>query len=74
MNSGAEQGKVSELTNDAKSALIDLLRFDGLTEEQWFMRLSIQGKTPTWELLTADSQKNNLLIKGKIAQAATAPK
>jgi hypothetical protein len=59
--------KVGELANDAKASLADLLAFENLALEQWYMRMSSEGQTLGWEPLTKEYVSNQEKIKEKIA-------
>ena len=69
MPSADPKTKLGELAKPAKFSLDDLLRFEKLKNEQWFMRLSVGGQARGWEFLTADSATNDRLIKEKIEQS-----
>jgi hypothetical protein len=64
-----EKEKVSALIGEAQASLADLLRFDELHGDRWYMRLSADGKVYPWEALTTDSTENDETIKGKIARS-----
>ena len=66
LNSDAQK-KLTDLSADAQASLADLLQFDELSSEQWFMRQSIGGRACAWEVLTSDSQENDRQIKARIA-------
>jgi hypothetical protein len=59
--------KVGDLANDAKASLADLLAFENLALEQWYMRMSSVGQTLRWEPLTKESVSSQDKIKEKIA-------
>jgi hypothetical protein len=67
--SATEKEKVSALVGDAQASLADLLQFDELHGDRWYMRLSADGKVYPWEALTTDSTENDETIKGKIARS-----
>jgi len=57
------KSKLGELVKPAKASLDDLLQFEKLKNEQWFMRLAVAGQARGWEFLTADSATNDSIIK-----------
>lgn len=63
------KSKLGELVKPAKASLDDLLQFERLKNEQWFMRLAVAGQARGWEFLTADSATNDSIIKEKIGQS-----
>jgi hypothetical protein len=69
MNSSIAK-EVGDLINDAKASLSDLLQSEELISDQGFIRLSAEGHEQRWEPLTNNSQKNDALIREKIAQSA----
>jgi hypothetical protein len=64
-----EKQKVNALIGDAQASLADLLQFDELRGDRWYVRLSTEGKVYPWEALTTDSQENDEAIRGKIARS-----
>jgi hypothetical protein len=62
------ENTVGNLIPYAKESLADLLNFDKIKIEQWFMRVSVSGKAELWELLTSDSKENNKIIKKRIEE------
>jgi hypothetical protein len=58
---------VGELTNDAKASLADLLAFENLALEQWYVRMSSGGQTLRWEPLPTESVSSQEKIKERIA-------
>lgn len=63
------KSKLGELVKPAKCSLDDLLQFEKLKNEQWFMRLAVGGQARGWEFLTADSATNDSMIKEKIGRS-----
>ena len=63
------KARLGELVKPAISSLDDLLRFENLRNEQWFMRLAVGGEARGWEFLTSDSAANDTKIKEKIEQS-----
>ena len=59
--------KLQELVKPAEASLVDLLQFKELKNEQWMMRLAVEGDVRGWEFLTDDSASNDRMIKEKIA-------
>lgn len=64
-----EKEKVSALINDARASLADLLEFDELRGDCWYVRLSTKEKVYPWEALTTDSRENDQAIRGRIARS-----
>jgi hypothetical protein len=58
--------KLGGLAKPAQSSLADLLQSEQLKAEQWLMRLSVDGHARSWEPLTNDSARNNVMIKQRI--------
>ncbi len=69
MPSADPKARLGELVEPAKSSLDDLLRFENLRNEKWFMRLAVGGEARGWEFLTGDSATNDAMIKEKIEQS-----
>ncbi len=67
-----EKEKVSALINDARASLADLLQFDDLGGDRWYVRLSTKEKVYPWEILTTDSRENDQAIRGRIARSERA--
>jgi hypothetical protein len=67
MPDDAAKEKLGELVKPAEASLADLLQFKELKKNQWFMQLSTSGNARGWEFLTADSARNDRMIKEKIA-------
>ena len=63
------QKRLTDLSADAQSSLADLLQFEGVKNEQWFLRRSVEGSPYGWELLTSESAENDRLIKERIARS-----
>jgi hypothetical protein len=63
----AEKENVRALINDARASLADLLDFDELRGDRWYVRLSTKEKVYPWEALTSDPNENDLAIRGRIA-------
>jgi hypothetical protein len=64
-----EKEKVSALINDARASLADLLAFDEMRGDRWYVRLSTKEKVYPWEALTTDSRENDEAIRGRIARS-----
>jgi hypothetical protein len=64
-----EKEKVNALIGDAQASLADLLQFDALRGDRWYVRLSTEGKVYPWEALTTDSKVNDEAIRGRIARS-----
>jgi hypothetical protein len=64
-----EKEKVNALIGDAQASLADLLQSDELRGDQWYMRLSTEGKVYPWEVLTTDSKENDEAIRGRIVRS-----
>lgn len=60
------KNKIGDLVSAAKVSLSELLQFDQLVSEQWFMQI-LPAHKPAWELLASDSRKNEQRIREKIA-------
>jgi hypothetical protein len=59
--------KLGDLAKPAESCLDELLQFDELKNEQWLVRLSVDGHAGSWEVVTADSAgENDAMIKNII--------
>jgi len=67
MPQGGTKKKVGELIPDARVSFTDLLQFDGMRCEHWFMRLSCGGRAGGWIPLTSDTRENDVIIRGRIA-------
>lgn len=52
-----------------QASLVDLFQFEGLKAEQWFMRVSVGGRSCGWELLTSDSEEINRAIRRRISES-----
>ena len=61
------QKKIGRLAKSAESRLNELLHDEQLKKEQWLMRLSVNGQSRGWELLTSDTAQNDALSKERIA-------
>ena len=55
MNTGdpisGQESTLGALVHDAEVSLKELIQFEGLRTEQWFVRLSVAGRSSGWELL-----------------------
>ena len=68
-NGETEKEKVGDLVNDARASLADLLQFNELRSDRWYMRLSAEGQARRWEELTNDSKENDQAIRDKITRS-----
>jgi hypothetical protein len=67
-----QAAKVGDLVSDARSGLAELLDFDGVKPEQWFLRLTGERGNRGWRTLTADPGGFDAQVRELTAQR-TAP-
>ncbi len=64
-----QEKKLGDLSRPAAACLDELLQLEELKGEQWLMRLSVDGHSQSWQLLTLDSATNDRLIKERIEES-----
>lgn len=68
MEETKKEQSVDDLVAPAKECLVDLLDFDDVQIDQWFMRLYTDGRDK-WRPLSNDAAKNNAAIRGSIRES-----
>jgi len=68
-----DEKKIGDLTEDARESLKDLLEFGKPKVGRSSMRLTVDGKSTGWEILTSDSVGNITIIRERIEACPSPP-
>lgn len=66
MLNAEQEKKLGDLSKPAATSLEELLQLEELNGEQWLMRLSVGGRSASWQPLTLDSAANDRMIRERI--------